>query len=145
MTSECPGRRKLSQSIPHHTFSHQYVHENPSVMHTNYMSHKLRRDLTSPFPRLDDIMIPSLFLFQDFLHQLHVYIWSFFNTSTHNFSPSFRPPAGRQDDIYKTKRYFFLLCTIILFEYFFLFRRLPTAGRPANVFGAGIPMPLRPS
>src|SRR6185369_1338697 len=55
-----------------------------SVVNQKGVSDKFRRNLASSCPCFDSITIAAGFLSHDFLHYSFVYIWSFFNTSTHN-------------------------------------------------------------
>lgn len=86
MTLKVSCWRKFSKTVPYHSLNYFYIYKMLSVVYTECMTDKFRRNLTVSSPSLYCITGRPHLLSHNFLEQTLIDIRSFFQTSTHNLN-----------------------------------------------------------
>lgn len=78
MTTEMPGRRKLTEPVPHHVLRYIYRNELFTIVHGKRVTHELRSYHRCPAPGFNNLFLTGLIQFVYLPLKLVVDEWTFF-------------------------------------------------------------------
>src|SRR6266542_7156132 len=84
MLLEHARRREFTEPVADHVLRHEHRVEHLAVVHRERKTDEIRRDRRTPRPGLDRRFLIRALCLLDFVQQVKIYKWTFFDRTTHS-------------------------------------------------------------